>query len=246
MLIIQSTTSMRDSGFHDYILPFFNKKYDANIKVITVGTGQAINNAKNCDGDILIVHSKKDEEKFVEDGYGSQRKGLMYNDFVIIGPSSDPLNLKNSETLRDIVTKIYNGSGKFISRGDDSGTHKAELKMWKRFNFNPDNFTKKEFYYETGQGMGSTLNITIGLDAYSFTDRATWINFKNKANHVILFEKDAFLRNEYGIVMINVNKCKDINFNLAKTFFNWMVSVEAKELINKYKIKGQQLFYTRN
>tara|TARA_B100001769_G_C22064639_1_gene572817 strand:+ start:463 stop:1287 length:825 start_codon:yes stop_codon:yes gene_type:complete len=240
-LIIQSTTSTRDSGFYDYIIPKFNEKYSIIVKVIAVGTGQAINNARNCDGDILIVHSKEEEMNFIDSGHGTNRETLMYNDFIIIGPKSDPLNLSSLYDPAIVFGKLSNGH-KFISRGDDSGTHRAEIKTWEKFDYNPDEFSQ-QFYYETGQGMGATLNIAIGLNAYTFTDRATWIHFKNKANHKIVFQNNRLLSNEYGIILVNPEHCPDINLASAKLFQEWILSDNGRMLINNYKIDNKQLFY---
>ena len=243
-LTIQSTTSTRDSGFYDYIMPFFHKKFNIKTKVIAVGTGQAINNARNCDGDILIVHSKQDEEDFISKGYGIERKNLMYNDFVIIGPKHDPLKLKDSISLQRVILEILQGSEKFISRGDDSGTHKAEIRIWTNVQKDFNNFKKNNLYLETGQGMGATLNIAIGLNAYTFADRATWINFKNKQNHIIIYENDSLLKNQYGIILVSNKKCKNINTKSSKIFYDWILSSEGKKLIHNYRINNYQLFFT--
>ena len=242
-LIIQSTTSTRDSGLYDYLIPHFNEKFNIKVKVIAVGTGQAINNARNCDGDILIVHSRQDEEIFIKDGYGTKRENLMYNDFVIVGPKSDPLNILNYESLKMATKQIALGTEKFISRGDDSGTHKAEMRIWKDIKDDFNKFKQSKLYLETGQGMGSTLNITVGLNAYTFVDRATWLNFKNKQNHIIVYEKDPRMKNQYGIILVNADKCKNINKKSSMIFYDWILSTEGKNLINNYQINGKQLFF---
>ena len=231
-LIIQSTTSTRDSGFYEFIVPKFNELYQISVKVISVGTGQAILNAKNCDGDILIVHSKADEDNFVNSGYGSIRKNLMYNDYVVIGPSNVSSNFSNYSNVTEVFKNILTYSI-FVSRGDDSGTHKAEKRIWNISTINPSSHSKDN-YLETGQGMGATLNIAIGLNAYTLSDRATWLNFKNKSDHKIVYEKDPLLFNQYGITIINDRKCPNINKEAAVLFFNWITSDEAKKLINFY------------
>tara|TARA_B100000287_G_scaffold300617_1_gene283768 strand:+ start:1557 stop:2402 length:846 start_codon:yes stop_codon:yes gene_type:complete len=241
-LIIQSTTSTRDSGFYEFIVPKFNELYQISVKVISVGTGQAILNAKNCDGDILIVHSKADEDNFVNSGYGSIRKNLMYNDYVVIGPSNVSSNFSNYSNVTEVFKNILTYSI-FVSRGDDSGTHKAEKRIWNISTINPSSHSKDN-YLETGQGMGATLNIAIGLNAYTLSDRATWLNFKNKSDHKIVYEKDPLLFNQYGITIINDRKCPNINKEAAVLFFNWITSDEAKKLINSYRVNGFQLFFT--
>ena len=241
-LIIQSTTSTRDSGFYDYILPIFEKNYQINTKVVAYGTGQAIINAKNCNADILIVHSLNDEINFIQEGYGIERFDLMYNDFVIIGPSKDPLGISKEKKLKDVFLRILHGNSKFISRGDDSGTHKAEANIWNTLNANPisKNITS---YFESGQGMGATINIAIGMNAYTFTDRATWINFKNKLDHKILFEGDPLLFNQYGVIRVNEKVCPNVNIESSKKFITWILSDVGKTLIQKYKVNNKQLFF---
>ena len=243
-LIIQSTTSTRDSGFYGHILPEFEKLYRVNVKVVAYGTGQAINNAKNCNADILIVHSFNDEVDFVKKGYGTKRSNLMYNDFIIIGPEEDPLNIASEKNVKNVFKKIMAGNSKFISRGDDSGTHKAETKIWEAINFFPKNKDHVS-YFESGQGMGSTINIAIGMNAYTFTDRATWINFKNKLRHKVLFEKDPLLFNQYGIIQVNPKRCPNVNLPLSKIFKKWILSDYGKKLIESYKINDEQLFFIK-
>ena len=243
-LIIQSTTSTRDSGFYKFILPEFEKLYKIKVKVVAYGTGQAIVNAKNCNADILIVHSLDDEINFIKKGYGVDRKNLMYNDFVIIGPKDDPLGIAKEKNINKTFENIAFGKIRFISRGDDSGTHKAEIKIWKEVKIDPKN-NNYNFYYESGQGMGSTINIAIGMNAYTYTDRATWLNFKNKLNHKILFEKDPLLFNQYGIIRVNKKRCPNVNDIQAKIFYNWILSDHGKILIESYKLNNEQLFFVR-
>ena len=243
-LVIQSTTSTRDSGFYKFILPEFEKLHKIKVKVVAYGTGQAIVNAKNCNADILIVHSMNDEIDFVKKGYGIDREDLMYNDFVVIGPKDDPLNIKIERDIRKVFKDIALGDTRFISRGDDSGTHKSEIRVWDAAEINPKN-NNYDFYYESGQGMGSTINIAIGMNAYTYTDRATWLNFKNKLNHKILFEKDPLLFNQYGIIQVNKKRCPNVNEISSKIFYNWMLSDHGKRLIESYKVKNRQLFFVR-
>ena len=243
-LIIQSTTSTRDSGFYNFILPEFEKHYKIKVKVVAYGTGQAINNAKNCNADILIVHSLYDEIDFVKNGYGIDRSDLMHNDFIIIGPENDPLNIASQKDVKNAFKKILLRESSFISRGDDSGTHKAETKIWEKIEVDPKD-RKYKSYYESGQGMGATINIAIGMNGYTYTDRATWINFKNKINHKILFEKDPLSFNQYGIIRVSNEKCPNVNIKASKIFYNWILSDIGKKLIKKYKVNNEQLFFTK-
>ena len=243
-LIIQSTTSTRDSGFYKFILPEFEKLYKIKVKVVAYGTGQAIVNAKNCNADILIVHSLDDEIDFVKKGYGVDREDLMYNDFVVIGPKDDPFNIAKEKNINEAFKNISLGNIRFISRGDDSGTHKAEIKIWEAAEIDPKN-NNYNFYYESGQGMGSTINIAIGMNGYTYTDRATWLNFKNKLNHKILFENDFLLFNQYGIIRVNKKRCPNVNNTQAKIFYNWILSDRGRTLIKSYEVNNEQLFFVR-
>ena len=241
-IILQSTTSTQNSGLYDYILPKFTKYNDIDVRVVAVGTGQAIKNAQNCDGDVLIVHSKTSEEIFVKSGYGIYRKDLMYNDFVIIGPENDPAKVKSSDNAFEAFKKIFNERAIFASRGDESGTHKAEIKIWNNLNMNTNDFNGG-WYRELGLGMGATLNVAVQMDAYVLSDRATWLAFKNKRQHLILFEGDESLFNQYGIIPVNPNKCPSVKTNLSKIFIDWMLSIEGQNSISSYKKNGQQLFF---
>ena len=241
-IILQSTTSTQNSGLYDYILPKFTEYNDIDVRVVAVGTGQAIKNAQNCDGDVLIVHSKTSEEIFVKSGYGIYRKDLMYNDFVIIGPENDPAKVKSSDNAFEAFKKIFNERAIFASRGDESGTHKAEIKIWNNLNMNTNDFSGG-WYRELGLGMGATLNVAVQMDAYVLSDRATWLAFKNKRQHLILFEGDESLFNQYGIIPVNPNKCPSVKTNLSKIFIDWMLSMEGQNYISSYKKNGQQLFF---
>ena len=241
-IILQSTTSTQNSGLYDYILPKFTEKNDIDVRVVAVGTGQAIKNAQNCDGDVLIVHSKTSEEIFVKSGYGIYRKDLMYNDFVIIGPENDPAKVKSSDNAFEAFKKIFNERAIFASRGDESGTHKAEIKIWNNLNMSTNDFNGG-WYRELGLGMGATLNVAVQMDAYVLSDRATWLAFKNKRQHLILFEGDESLFNQYGIIPVNPNKCPSVKTNLSKIFVDWILSMEGQNFISSYKKNGQQLFF---
>ena len=241
-ILLQSTTSINNSGFYDHILPKFKNTTGISVKVVAVGTGQAITNAENCDADILIVHAKKEEEKFVEDGGGIKRHDLMYNDFVIVGPSEDPAKIYQAETVLDALSSILIIQPPFISRGDNSGTHKKELDLWQRISAPIKNHSGK-WYKETGSGMGTTLNIAAELDAYTLSDRATWLTFKNKRALKILFEGDLLLFNQYGAILINPEKCPKTNIKEARALLDWLLSDSGQTEIGNYKINGKQLFY---
>ncbi len=242
ILTIQSTTSTRDSGLYKYLLPFYPKFNDYKIKVIAVGTGQAIMNAKNCDGDILIVHDKKKEKDFMDKGHGIKRHELMYNDFIVIGPSYDPANISDASSANEVFRRIYNKKHNFISRSDSSGTHSAENRIWNDTMLNPLDYSGK-WYLQTGQGMGPSLNIAISLDGYIFTDRSSWLRFNNKKNHKILYENPGELRNDYGMILVNHEICTNIDYSAVNDLYEWLSSDEAASLIKAYRIFGSQVFY---
>ena len=241
-VLLQSTTSTKNSGFYSYILPIFKNQTGINVKVVAVGTGQAIRNAENCDADILIVHAKRDEEAFVENGNGIKRHNLMYNDFVILGPSEDPAEISDSKSAEEALNSIFKFGYSFISRGDNSGTHKKEKNLWENAQIEISAYSGK-WYKETGSGMGTTLNITAELNAYTLSDRATWITFKNKKDLKILYEGDKNLFNQYGAILVNPKKCPYTNEEESKIFLNWLLSKNGQETIQKYKVSGIQLFY---
>lgn len=241
-ITLQSTTSTQNSGLYDYILPIFSEKYNIDVRVVAVGTGQAIKNAQNCDGDVLIVHSKTSEENFVDSGYGLYRKNLMYNDFIVIGPENDPAEINSSQNAFEVFKKIYNAKSVFSSRGDESGTHKAEINIWNEINLETNKFNGN-WYRELGLGMGATLNVAVQMDAYVLSDRATWIAFNNKRDHKILFEGDKSLFNQYGIIPVNPQKCPTVKFNLSEKFIYWMLSKEGQNKISSFKINDHQLFF---
>ncbi len=242
-IVIQSTTSTRDSGLYEFLLPNYPGYADHDIKVVAVGTGQAIVNAKNCDGDLLIVHDKKREASFMEQGYGIRRHNLMHNDYVIVGPSRDPANISSRKMPSDVFLAIANNKSDFISRSDSSGTHSAELSIWDKANFDPVS-SSGLWYFETGQGMGPSLNIAIAKDAYIFTDRSSWLKYKNKGNHRILYQNKYELKNEYGLILVNYNRCKSISKLVSSNLYDWLSSDVAKKLINSYTINNQQVFFT--
>ena len=241
-IIVQSTTSTANSGLYDYLLPIFQDKAGIQVNVVAVGTGQAIKNAENCDGDVLLVHAKPSEEKFVEAGFGTSRTDLMYNDFVIVGPGEDPAGVGGMDDVQGAMSKIAEGGALFASRGDDSGTHKKEMALWSDTGVDPT-AASGDWYRETGSGMGATLNAGIGMGAYVMTDRATWISFDNKQDYAIQVEGDEDMFNQYGVIPVNPEKCPSVNVDAAQTFADWLVSDEGQEAIGAYKVADQQLFF---
>jgi len=241
-IIVQSTTSTANSGLYDYLLPIFQDKTGIQFNVVAVGTGQAIKNAENCDGDVLLVHAKASEEKFVAAGFGTERTDLMYNDFVVVGPAADPAGVADMNDVQGALTRIADTKAPFASRGDDSGTHKAELALWKSAGVDPAG-ASGDWYRETGSGMGATLNTGIGMGAYVLTDRATWISFKNKQDYQIAVQGDEDMFNQYGVIPVNPAKCPSVNVDAAQTFAHWLVSDEGQEVIAGYKVNDQQLFF---
>ena len=241
-ITLQSTTSTQNSGLYDYLLPKFFDHSNLKVKVVAVGTGQALKNSEKCDGDVLLVHSKKDEEKFVNNGFGISRYDLMYNDFIIIGPSEDPAGLISKNNIKNALKSIINSDSVFVSRGDNSGTHKAELFLWDLAKINVNDFSKNH-YRELGLSMGATLNVAIQMGAYVLSDRATWLAFNNKGNHKVLFQGDKNLHNQYGIIIVNPERCKNVKLQNAQKFVNWMLSSGGQKSISSFKINGQQLFF---
>jgi tungstate transport system substrate-binding protein len=241
-ILVQSTTSTANSGLYDYLLPLFEAKSGIKVNVVAVGTGQAIGNARNCDGDILLVHAKSAEEDFVTEGYGTYRKDLMYNDFVIVGPSDDPAAITGLDDAVEAFAKIAESGALFASRGDDSGTHKKEISLWKAAEIDPSQ-SSGTWYRETGSGMGATLNTGIGMGAYVLTDRASWITFGNKQDFTVLLEGDADLFNQYGVIPISPAKCPSVKAEDAETFADWLVSAEGQDAIAAYLVDEQQMFF---
>ena len=242
-IIVQSTTSTQNSGLYDYMLPIYEKKTGNKVNVVAVGTGQAIKNAKNCDGDVLLVHAKPAEEKFVADGYGVKRSDLMYNDFIIVGPPADPAKVGGMKDGPKALSMIAKSEAAFASRGDNSGTHKKEKHLWKAAGIDPTKASGK-WYRETGSGMGATLNAGVGMGAYVMTDRATWISFKNKGDYKIQVEGDKQLFNQYGVILVNPKKCPKVKVKEGQAFIDWLLSKDGQETIASYKLKGLQLFFT--
>jgi len=241
-IIVQSTTSTRDSGLFNYILPIFQKKTGIEVRVVAVGTGHAIKNAQNGDGDVLFVHAKPAEEKFVADGWGVKRYDVMYNDFVIVGPKSDPAKIAGNKDAIAALKKIAASKTVFASRGDDSGTNKAELRLWKAAGIDV-NAASGTWYRKTGSGMGATLNTAIGMNAYTISDRATWSSFKNKGNHEIVVQGDPNLFNQYGVMLVNPKKYPKVKAKEGQAFIDWLISPDGQATIASFKINGQQQFF---
>ncbi len=241
-IIVQSTTSTQNSGLYDYILPLFQEKSGIEVRVVAVGTGQAIKNAANCDADVLLVHAKAAEEAFVAEGMGLTRSDLMYNDFVIVGPAEDPAGIAETASVAAALQTIASSEAAFASRGDDSGTHKKERALWKEAGVDPTQ-ASGAWYRETGSGMGATLNVAVGMGAYVMTDRATWIAFANKGDYVIVVEGDPQLYNQYGVIPINPAHCPDVRAREGQAFVDWLLSADGQTAIADYRVDGQQLFF---
>ena len=241
-ILVQSTTSTQNSGLYDYLIPLFEKETGLRVDVVAVGTGQAIKNAANGDADVLLVHAKSAELEFVEEGYGKQRLDLMYNDFVIIGPTSDPAHLIGTTSVYEALKILKDNKQIFVSRGDDSGTHKKERALWTSAKLSPDAFSS-DWYRETGSGMGATIRMAIEADGYTLTDRATWIAFGDKQDHKVVVSGDPELFNQYGVIAVSPEKFPHANVAGARTFIDWLTSIHGQELIAEYTVQGQQLFF---
>jgi len=241
-ITVQSTTSTQNSGLLDDLLPKFTDKTGIEVRVVAVGTGQAIKNAMNGDGDVLLVHAKAAEEKFVAEGFGVKRFDLMYNDFVVVGPAADPAKVGGMKDALAAFGKIAAAQAPFASRGDDSGTHKMELSLWKAAGVDVA-AASGGWYRETGSGMGATLNAGVGMGAYVLTDRASWIAFKNKGDFRIQVEGDKSLFNQYGIILVNPQMHKNVKAEWGQAFVDWMLGQEGQSAIAAFQIDGQQLFF---
>jgi tungstate transport system substrate-binding protein len=241
-IVVASTTSTQDSGLFGYILPLFKAKTGIEVRVIAQGTGQALDTGRRGDADVVFVHAKGQEEKFVADGFGVKRFDVMYNDFVVIGPKSDPARIKGGKDVLAAFKAIADKSSPFVSRGDKSGTHAAELKLWKAAGLDPAG-AKPGWYREIGQGMGAALNTAGAMRAYVLSDRGTWISFKNKGELEISVQGDQRLFNQYGIILVHPQKHPSVKKELGQAFIDWVVSAEGQNAIRAYKIEGQQLFF---
>ena len=238
-ITMASTTSTEQSGLFGYLLPEFKKASGIDIKVVALGTGQALDTGRRGDSDVLFVHDKVAEEKFVADGFGVKRFPVMYNDFIIVGPKSDPVGVKGKDVV-DALKKIAAANAAFISRGDKSGTHAAELRFWKAAGLAD---AKGSGYKECGCGMGPALNIAASSGAYALADRGTWLNFKNRADLAVLVEGDTRLFNQYGVMVVNPARHPHVKAADAQKFVDWVVSPTGQNVIAGYKIGGEQLFF---
>lgn len=240
-IVVASTTSTQDSGLFGYLLPIFKAKTGIEVKVIAQGTGQALDTARRGDADVVFVHAKSQEEKFLAEGFGVKRFDVMYNDFVLIGPKADPAGVKGKD-IETALKTIQTKAAPFISRGDKSGTHSAELALWKQAGIDIAG-SKGPWYREIGQGMGAALNTASAMDGYVLSDRGTWISFKNRGDLEIVVEGDKRLFNQYGVMLVNPEKYPSVKKELGRSFVDWLVSPEGQAAIASYKIDGQQLFF---
>jgi tungstate transport system substrate-binding protein len=241
-IVVASTTSTQDSGLFGHIVPKFKAKAGIDVKVISQGTGQAIDTGRRGDADVVFVHAKAQEEKFVADGFGVRRFDVMYNDFVLIGPKSDPAGIKGGKDIVQALKAIEAKASPFVSRGDKSGTHAAELTLWKVGNLDPAG-TKPSWYREIGQGMGAALNTASAMGAYVLSDRGTWLSFKNRDALEISVQGDKRLFNQYGIILVNPEKHKHVKKELGQAFIDWVISKEGQAAIASHEIDGEQLFF---
>ncbi|RTR06577.1 substrate-binding domain-containing protein [Halomonas nitroreducens] len=238
-ITLASTTSTENSGLFDAIIPQFSEASGIEVRVVAVGTGQAFEIARRGDADSLLVHDTAGEERFVADGYASQRADVMYNDFVIIGSAEDPAGIGEAETVEQAFSRIAEAEAPFASRGDDSGTHRAERRLWDAAGIEPGG----EWYRELGSGMGQTLNTAAGMDAYVMSDRATWVAFDNRQNLALLFEGDEALFNQYGSLRLSEEKHPHLKHDLAAEWHDWLLSDQGQQAIADFEVKGQQLFF---
>ena len=241
-ITVASTTSTEESGLFKYMLPIFQKKAGFQVRVVAVGTGQALDIGRRGDADVVFVHAKPLEEKFLAEGHGVQRFEVMYNDFVLIGPKSDPAKVAGTKDITAALRKIKAAQAPFVSRGDRSGTHFAELSLWKLAGIDIAK-DKGPWYRDTGQGMGPALNSAAGMNAYILSDRGTWLSFKNRADLAIAVEGDNRLFNQYGIMLVNPAKHPNVKKEMGQAFVDWVIAPEGQQAIAGYKIGGEQLFF---
>jgi len=241
-IVVSSTTSTENSGLFKYLLPIFQDKSGIAVRVVAQGTGQALDMGKRGDCDVVFVHNRNAELKMVEEGWFVDRRDVMYNDFVIVGPKSDPAKIQGMKDVTAAMKKILAAKAPFASRGDRSGTHSAELRLWKAAGVDPAK-QKGDWYRETGSGMGATLNTAAGMNAYALTDRGTWLSFKNRQDLVIVVEGDKRLFNQYGVMLVNPAKHPSVKKADGMTFVDWLVSPAGQKAIAGYRIDGQELFF---
>jgi len=241
-ITVASTTSTEQSGFFGFLLPIFEKETGIKVRVVALGTGQALDLARRGDADVVFVHAKAAEEKFLAEGEGVKRFPVMYNDFVLIGPKSDPAKVGGGKDITEAMKKIQAAQAPFVSRGDKSGTHMAELDLWKVSGIDIEK-AKGPWYRDTGQGMGPALNTASSMSAYVLADRATWLAFKNRGDLAILVEGDKRLHNQYGVMLVNPAKHPQVKKEMGQKFIDWLISPGGQQAIAAYKIDGEQLFF---
>ncbi len=241
-ITVASTTSTENSGLFRYLLPLFQHDTGIEARVVAVGTGQAMTLAQRGDADVLLVHHKPSEEQFVAEGFGVTRYDVMYNDFVLVGPQTDPAGVKGTTDVAAALAQIAARRAVFVSRGDDSGTHKLELSLWQTVGVDVA-AASGTWYRETGAGMGGTLNIASGLEAYALTDRGTWLSFKNRGKLAMLVEGDSRLFNQYGVILVNPAKHKHIKARDGQAFIDWLLSDRGQQAIAAFRLEGEQAFF---
>jgi len=239
-IVVASTTSTEQSGLFAYLLPIFKSKSGIDVKVVAVGTGQALDIGRRGDADVVFVHDKPAEEQFVAEGFSTKRYEVMYNDFILIGPKNDPAKIAGGKDINEALQKIAASQSPFISRGDKSGTNAAELRYWKNAGINP---AGEAWYKETGSGMGPALNTASAMNAYILADRGTWLSFKNRGDLIIVVEGDRKLFNQYGVMLVNPERFPQIKKVLGQTLIAWLISKDGQSAIASYKIDGEQLFF---
>ena len=240
-IVVSSTTSTEQSGLFGFILPIFKMKSGIDVKVVAVGTGQALDIGRRGDADVVFVHDKPAEEKFVSEGFATQRNEVMYNDFVLIGPKSDPVKIAGGKDIQAAFKKIASSQAPFVSRGDKSGTHAAELRYWKDAGISPT--PGSSWYKETGSGMGPALNTASAMNGYILSDRATWLTFKNRGDLTILVQGDPKLFNQYGVMLVNPAKFPNVKKAEGQAFIDWILSKNGQDVIASYQVGGEQLFF---
>jgi tungstate transport system substrate-binding protein len=241
-ITVASTTSTEQSGLFRHLLPAFEKKTRIQVRVVALGTGQALDMGRRGDADVVLVHAKELEEKFVAEGHGLMRHEVMYNDFILVGPRSDPAQIAGMKDIVHALIRIADAKAPFASRGDRSGTHFAELQLWKVAGVDPAK-AKPSWYRETGSGMGPTLNTASGMNAYALTDRGTWLSFRNRGELQVAVEGDKRLFNQYGVILVSPARHSHVKKELGQAFIDWLLSKEGQQAIADYRINGQQLFF---
>lgn len=241
-ITVSSTTSTEQSGLFKHLLPVFEAKTGIQVRVVALGTGQALDMARRGDADVVFVHDKAAEEKFIAEGFGVKRQEVMYNDFILVGPKADPAKVAGGKDITEALKTIQAAQAPFVSRGDKSGTHAAELRLWKAAGIDLD-AVKGVWYRDTGSGMGPALNTAASMNAYILADRGTWLSFKNRGDLTISVEGDKRLFNQYGVILVNPEKHPHVKKDDGQAFINWVVSAEGQKAIADYKIDGQQLFF---